>query len=365
MADTEFHYIDIDPEKLWDEAMRIYIANGGDVLYPGDEKEMLLRSAMVMGMTVLAKVENALRMDTLAHSTGEYLKIYGSKQSCYFIDAVAATAPVQITFPATGIKRTIPAGTELTADGAILYALTEDIEQTGGKQIISTTIICTTAGTVGNGLREGTQMQFVESSEAAAAILVIGDASGGVDAEEEEAYRQRIHDYGLAPVTTGPERAYESAARAVSPQIIDAKAMNDGDGEVGIYLILAEGADQGPIFYAVEQALSEITERPLTDHVQVHAAVQRPYALNVQVHYDSYAVKESAVREAVAEYQRWQDETISRAFDPDKLIALLYQIGCRRVRFLEGSGMDGSMEYTEILDREVCKGTIALTVVSE
>lgn len=364
MADTEFHYIDIDSEKLWDEAMRVYIDQGGDVLYPGDEKEMLLRSAMVLGMTVLAKVENALRMDTLTYAQGEYLKEYGKKRNCYYIEAVAATAPVKITLQPTGIARTIPAGTELTADGTILYTLQEDIEQTGAAQEIETTIICATAGTVGNGLREGTQMQFVESSEAAAAILVTGDASGGADAEDLEAYRQRIHDYGLASVTTGPSSIYESRAMEVSPQIIAARALNDGAGEVGIYLLLEDGADQERIFYSVEQALSAITERPLTDHVQAHAAAERAYTLNVEVRYDSYAVKESAVQDAIAAYQRWQDDTIGRAFDPGMLIAVLYQIGCRRVRFLEGSGMDGSVEYTEIGERERCKGEIVLTAVN-
>ena len=46
-------------------------------------------------------------------------------------------------------------------------------------------------------------------------------------------------------------------------------------------------------------------------------------------------------------------------------MAMLYQAGCERVQFLEGSGMDGgSAEYTEIDPNAHCKGTITLTVVN-
>lgn len=365
MADTEFHYIEIDSEELWDEAMQIYIEHGGDVLYPGDEKEMILRSALAFGITVLARVENALRMNTQTYAVREYLKEYGkNKKGCIYIDAVAATATVEITLQATGIQKTIPAGTKLTADGAILYAIESDIEQTGTAQRIETTIVCETPGTIGNGLRAGTQMQFVDGSDAYAEIVVIDAAHGGVDAEDEEAYRERIHDYGLAAVTTGPSAQYESIAMSVSPQIVAVRALNDGESEVGIYMILEDGADQDSIFNSVVQTLSDITTRPLTDHVQAHAATERAYTLNVEVYYSQYAGIGRDVTEAVEEYQRWQDNAIGRAFNPDKLIAQLYQAGCERVRFLEGSGMDGSIAYTEIGLRERCKGNIVLSVVN-
>jgi phage-related baseplate assembly protein len=309
-------------------------------------------------------VDSALRMDTLTYATGDYLKEYGLKRNCPYIEAVAATAPVQITFRATGASRTIPAGTELTADGTVLYALAEDIRQTGTAQVVNTTVVCETAGVIGNGLNEGAQLQFLESNDAVVTAIVTATASGGVDAEDEEVYRERIRNYGLSSVTTGPEALYESQARAVSSQIVDATAINDGGGEVGIYLILADGADQTSIFNSVSQALSAETTRPLTDHVVVHAATEKAYTLNVEVYYSQYAGIGDDVTAAIAEYQTWQDDRIGRAFNPDKLIAMLYQAGCERVRYTSGSGMDGSLEYTEIPANAHCKGTITPTVVN-
>ena len=366
MEDTELHYVNFDSETLWNEMMRTYIEAGGDILYPGDEKEILLRAVLSIAVSVMSKVDSGLRMDTLTYAVGEFLKEFGLKRNCVYIDAIAATAPVTLTFQATGMAQTLAAGTELTADGAVIYALTEDLEITGTAQEISTTVQCQTAGIIGNGLNEGAQLQFIEGVDGFVSAVVTENASGGVDAEEEETYRERIRNFGLASVTTGPEGRYESQTLAVSSQIIDAKAINDGGGEVGIYLILQEGADQSVIFRSVEQALSAITSRPMTDHVVVHAAGEATYTLNVKVWYSQYAGIGEDVTGAIDEYQTWQDNRIGRAFNPDKLIAMLYQAGCERVQFLDGSGMDGATapEYTEISADEHCKGTITLTVVN-
>ena len=367
MDSSETHYVTYDPDVVWDEMHRTYIQSGGDILYPGDEKEILLRAVLAIAVSIMAKVDSALRMDTLTYATGDYLKLYGEKRNCIYKDAVAAEAPITITFQATGISQTVEAGTELTADGTILWELTEDIAQTGTAQTVSTTIRCKTPGTAGNGLYSGAEMQFIQPVDGAVSAIVSADASGGVDAEDEEAYRERIRQYGLATVTTGPAQMYESLALKASTDIVDAKAINDGDGEVGIYLILASGASQTAVFNSVEQALSDITSRPLTDHVVVHEATAVSYTLNVKVWYSSYAGIGDDVVQAKNDYQAWQDNKIGRAFNPDKLVAMLYQAGCDRVQFLPGSGMGTepeSAEYTEIDPDEHCSGTITLTVVN-
>jgi len=43
MDNTEIHYLTYDPEEIFQEMNLAYIQAGGDILYPGDEKEMLLR----------------------------------------------------------------------------------------------------------------------------------------------------------------------------------------------------------------------------------------------------------------------------------------------------------------------------------
>ena len=48
MDNTELHYLTYDPEAIWDEMHDAYIEAGGEALYPGDEKEMLLRSVQAV-----------------------------------------------------------------------------------------------------------------------------------------------------------------------------------------------------------------------------------------------------------------------------------------------------------------------------
>ena len=68
---------------------------------------------------------------------------------------------------------------------------------------------------------------------------------------------------------------------------------------------------------------------------------------------------------AVSEYQEWQDNKIGRAFNPDKLIAMLYQAGATRAVIGSGSSFNGgTAEYTEIAESARCSGTISLAVMT-
>jgi hypothetical protein len=77
----------------------------------------------------------------------------------------------------------------------MIYVLSEDIEVTGTAQTIETTVTCQTPGTIGNGLNEGAQLQFIESVDGFVSAIVTETASGGVDAEDEEVYRERIRNH--------------------------------------------------------------------------------------------------------------------------------------------------------------------------
>lgn len=366
MNDKELHYIDLDANVLWDEMVNAYAEEGGDLLYPGDEKEMLLRGVQAISMIILAKVDNALRQDTLTYAVRDFLKEYGLKRNCKYIEAVPAEAEVTITLEQTDRIKNLPEGTLLTADGAVMWETTEDLYITGAAQTLTTTIRCRTAGTTGNGLTLGTEMQFPEGLEGLTGAIISVAGNGGIDAEDEEAYRERIRNYGLTTVTTGPATTYESRAMAVTSLILDARALNDGDDEVGIYLLLADGADFETISAAVLNALNPDDVRPMNDNVSVYAATDKAYTLNVKVWYESGKPLTQSVSDTIAEYQSWQDTRIGRAFNPDKLTAMLYQSGVERVQYITGSsGIDsGNIEYTTIPERARCKGTITPTIVT-
>lgn len=366
MDNTEIHYLTYDSDEMWQEMNLAYIDAGGDVLYPGDEKEMLLRGVQNILMLAFAGVDNALRMATLRYAQRDYLKIYGENRNCPYNEATPATATISITFRATGNTETIPAGETVTADGEVLYKLSSDVLDGGVAQTITCKVECTKAGAFGNGLLAGTQMQFVKSHDGVQSVYCTVDAAGGQDDEDFEAYRERIRTHGLTAVTTGPAEQYEAAAMAVTSEILDANAVKTSAGAVTVYLRLTDDASSAAIIAAVEDALTPKSVRPLTDSVTVLEATAVSYTLKVLYQASEGTDVASALEAAKDEYQAWQDQTIGRPFNPDKLMAMLYQAGATRVLWDDGSEFDdGDVEYTPIDENEYCSGTITLAVMSD
>ena len=365
MDDTELHYLTYDPDAIMADMIQAYIMAGGDLIYAGDEKEMLLRAVLQIIVQAFAGIDNALRMDTLRYAVRDYLDIYGEKRSCERIQARAARATAKITLAATGTARTIMAGTILTADGEVLYQTTEDLTATGSAQELTATIECMQTGSIGNGLTAGMSLQPLVPIDGAVSIVCLTGAAGGQDKETDNDYRERIRTFGLTRVSTGPKQQYESAAKAVSSEVVDARAVNLGGGQVCIYIITASDTGIEALLSAIQTALSDETMRPLTDTVTVQQATAIPYRLNVRYAYDGSGNIQTAVAEAVNEYQAWQERTIGRAFNPEKLAAMLYQAGATRVIWGEGSAFDeeGAVEYTEIEPDEYCRGEISLAVI--
>lgn len=363
--DGEIHYLSYDPEEIWKEMITAYVEAGGDILYPGDEKEMLLRGVQAIVTQVFAGVDAALRMDTLRYAVGEYLDIYGEKRNCTRIPAKASTCTVEIRFRASGMARTLAAGTALTADGERIYLLTDDVKQTGYEQTVRADVICRETGALGNGLLAGIRMQFMVPNPAVLSVYTTRDAGGGQDEEDDETYRERIRTFGLIGTTTGPQVQYERAAMSVTSEILDARALNLGNGIVGVYLLLASDTGASAILESVSEALNARDTRPLTDTVEVYRATQMPYVLNVKYAQETGSDITSAINNAVEKYQVWQEETIGRAFNPDKLMAMIYQAGAIRVSWGEGSNFDGgNVEYTAIAQNAHCKGTITMAVMN-
>lgn len=358
MDNTELHYISFDPDEIWSGMIDAYIDKGGDVLYPGDEKEMLLRGVQEILVRGFAAVDNALKMAVLDYAVGGYLDAYGSQRGCERLEAVAAQATVSITKNA-GAAMTIPKGTRLTADGAVIYEFGSDIYLAAGAGTTNAGIVCSEAGSIGNGLTAGTYMQMMVGIPRIAGITVLTNAGGGLDEEGDEEYRERIRTHGLANLTTGPAVQYETAAKAVTVNVADAKAVNGGAGIVNVYLILHDPSTAASDITKVVAALNDQTVRPLTDTVNVAQATAKTYTLKLE--YQSETDISADVSNAVAEYLEWQNFKVGRAFNPDKLMSAVYRAGAERVVWGAGSSFDGGdVEYTEIGNSERCSGTVTI-----
>ncbi|MDO4647639.1 MAG: baseplate J/gp47 family protein [Eubacteriales bacterium] len=362
MDNTELHYITYDSEEIWKEMMVNYVEAGGDIVYPGDEKEILLRGVLANVVQILAGVDNALRMQTLRYAAGDYLDALGENRGCERIKAKPAKATVMISTNPTGGSATLEAGTKMTADGVVFYQLDEDLELSGFKQSLTANISAVEAGTEGNGLISGTEMVLTITSPNVSRIVCTEAATGGAIKEDDASYRERIRTYGLASVTTGPSSQYETVVKAYSANVLDAKAINTGEGQVGVYVILKDETGKHTLLKNILETLNDKDTRPLTDKISVFEATDIPYVLNVEITSDRSSATAEAIAAAVEEYQEWQDNTVGRAFNPDRLMALLYQAGATRVVWGSGSNINSKdVTYTEIKESERCKGTINVT----
>ena len=366
MDSNELHYLTYDEAELWKAMVEAYLDAGGDILYPGDEKEMLMRGVEQILMQAFAGIDNALRMDTLRYAVRDYLDIYGEKRNCYRIQAQAATATVTIVTNATGAATTLAEGTSMTQDGSLFWTLDEDLALDGTAQTLTAAITAATPGAAGNGLLTGMTMDLVTPNPAVNSITVATDAGGGQNEEDDESYRERIRVYGLTTVTTGPEDQYERATMEVSSEIVDAAAVNGGAGKVNIFILPASDTGTAALIAAVEDALRAQDVRPLNDEVTVALATKKTYTLNMEYAVYTGQNVTAALEQAVDEYKAWQERTIGQAFNPDKLKAMMYAAGCNRVEIGTGSEFDGgTAEYTEIDEDEYCSGTITLAVIDD
>lgn len=356
MAD-EIFYIDTDADRIWQAMLMAYMQNGGDVLYPGNEKEMLLRGVLAMIVQTAANVDNALKMDTLRFAVRDYLDLYGEKRGCYRISAKPAGAMVTLQLTTDGASKYIPAGTQMTHDGVVLYALDDDVRANADVLQVTVHVTCTETGTGGNNLTEGTEMQLMNYQNLVNRAVVATMENTGRDAEDDESYRERIRLYGLGSVTTGPSARYEAAAKEVSKDIIDAKAVMTAPGTVTVYLLIGTEDGTEGIIRGVGTALDDEKTRPLTDLVHIAAAEKVGYRIFVK--YNAGSENEADIMKAIREYKEWQESRIGRAFNPDMLMSKLYQAGASRVQWGEGCTFDGgAFGYHELSAGQYCSGEI-------
>lgn len=386
VSDKEIHYLAYDPDAMWDEINRIYLESGGDVLFPGDEKEIILRCLLQVLVTAYAAHDNAARMRTVRYAVGDYLDLLGENMRVPRNKEQSAATTLRLTIQGGAGSVSIPKGALFSYNGLLTFQTTEaaaalaDIEPV----TLDISVECTTGGEVGNGIEAGTIFLPVESAATILRVETLTETTGGREREKDEDYRTRLLESTFSGAVTGPEMQYKSHAMAVSSGIMDASAVADSifDADVGttyglergqvlISLMFRDGvseADKQAISDAVYAALSPDDVRPLTDHVIVREAQSIPFKLHVR-----FLVREDAETDAIekimaaaAEYKAWQCGAIGRAFDPYKLTSMLYNAGCARVEIAEESVFNGGEAgYTRIGKTHYLSGSVEMEEIND
>lgn len=388
-ADTTIHYLSCDPEAMWDEMNRIYRENGGDILFAGDEKSILLRTVQQALVTAYAAFDNAARMRTLRYAVGDYLDLIAEKMRLKRNPEEPATTRLKVTIRDAVGSVSIPAGSLFSFNGILTFETTEYAATiTAGEEV--TLIIpaqCTEPGEAGNGLEAGTTLNPIEATAHIVRVETVSETTGGREREDDEAFRARLLESTFTDTVTGPALMYNAKAMSVSSGIIDASAVADntfapGSPEIGVEYGLERGqvlvtllfgdtvseVDKRTITDAVYETLRRDDERPLTDCLIVQEAGVMEFSLHVR-----YMIREGAATDAVtgimaavAEYREWQTTKIGRAFDPYKLTSMLYNAECSRVEITDESTVDGQpCRYMQIPKTKRLIGEITMEEITD
>ncbi|MGI6436417.1 MAG: baseplate assembly protein [Syntrophomonadaceae bacterium] len=344
------------------DIITLYEAIAERKLAPGDPVRLFLQAIAALIAQQRLLIDYAAKQNLLAYASGDYLDHIGAIVRTERIPAQPSVTTLKFTLSTAQPQAVvIPAGTRVTPDGQVFFAVLTDTTVAAGTLQIDVYAECTIEGTVGNGWQIGQINQLVDPLLWIIQVQNITVSSGGSDIESDDNYRQRIYEAPESFSVAGPEGAYKYWARTASNLISDVAVYSPAAGQVEIRPLLKDGEiPSQEILDAVTAICNSRSIRPLTD--QVIVAV--PQVVNYDVTIEYYVEKDRAteasaiqvaVTEAVNGYIAWQKERLGRDINPSELIARVMGAGAKRTTVT-------SPVFTQVQPYQVAvAGTVTVT----
>ncbi len=331
-------FVDANPEEMEIHILDIVEGLLERKLARADPLRLFLLGVEALLIQQRLLFDQMAKMNLLACARGGYLDHIGALVGTERLPAAPATATMKLTLSAVREQAVIiPKGARITAGDNIYFALNENAIIPMGELSVLTTATCTENGERGNGYLPGEISRIVDPVPFWAAAENTTKSEGGADVEDDEAYRERIHEAPEKFSTAGPTLAYEYHAKAASALIADLYPDSPAPGEVVIYPLLKGGIIPGEeILSIVREKLDDRSIRPLTDKVSVKAPESVKYDVDAVYYIDrSDATEATAIQIqaglAVQEFIAWQKEKLGRDINPTELYYRLRAAGVKRV----------------------------------
>ena len=337
MKVPEINFATADAQTMLTGAIKIVEESLGRTIERADPIRLLLDAFISIIIQQRLLIDEAAKMNLLAFSKGEYLDRLGDLVGVERLPASSATTTVEVELSAARESATIiNAGTRVTADDTVYFALDEPLVFAAGETKKTAQATCTTAGEVGNGYAAGELDKIVDPQAFLLSIKNITTSAGGADVESDDSLRDRIHTAPESYSVAGSEGAYKFHAKSVNPSITDVAIDSPNPGEVDVYVLTKDGLPAQEVLEAVDEYLNAKTIRPLTDLVTIKSPTVEEYAVDLSYYINredaTYAAQICAAAEAaVDEYITWQGGKIGRDLNPDELIQRLKNVGVKRV----------------------------------
>ena len=371
-------FITTDAEKIYNTILESFENNLQEPLYPGDERRLFVESGIIPVVVALFnKMDDAAKQRTLKNARGVVLDALGERVNCSRLDKGAALTTLQFNLAAVRtVDTVIPKGTRATADSTVYFAADESVIIRAGELSVTVTATATTGGAAGNNFAIGAISTIVDAVPFVSGVTNLNVTVGGDDGEpypEEDggdgdnAYRERIKLAVTAYSTAGSGPAYEYHTRSVSAQIKDVKVISEQvAGTVDIYVVGENGEDLSEsIIKAINDKLNRKDVRPLNDLVRVNNPEKVEFDINI-----NYSVSQSDEAEAITniegsggaieQYIKYQQESIGRDINPDKLHLLCLRPGDNKTGCYFAKIT--SPTYTTLKDSQIAKWSGKLNV---
>ena len=354
LADVEF----VNADK--DAVVAALMADYKEIVKRSPAKGDPVRLFLLVVAESIVRMRNAInytgKQNLLKYAEGDHLDHLGSFLDTPRLEAVEAVTTIKVTLSSARERNTeIPAGTRVSNGDRLYFALSEDGVVPAGQTEILLPASCMETGEIGNDYMAGEISTIVDPIPYVSQMTNITKTEGGSDREEDDHYRERIHEAPEKFSTAGSAGAYRYWAMTASALISDVKPYGpeESPGTVELYVLLENGGiPEEEILQKVLNAVSadEKGVRPLTDYVKALPPNIVDYDINVEYYISKDAdatATEKAAETAIDEYVLWQKTKLGRDINPDELLYRLKSInGVKRARIL-------SPLFVELDDRQV------------
>lgn len=286
MSADAVRLVDEDPVAITTELVRAYEAAAGKTLYPAQIERLFIDLMAYRETLVRALINDVARQNLVAFARAPMLDFLGELVGVARLPAQPARTTLRFTRPgASGAATLIPAGTLVQAAPGLHFASVLDAIIPAGVagQFADTPAACDTPGSVGNGFLPGALATPLSLLPDRVVVTNLAVTSAGAEPEGDERLRERIR---LAPEmfsTAGPRLAYQYAAMAASPLVIDVAVTSPTPGAVCLYPLTTTGLPSPELKALVLAAASAEDVRPLCDQVSVADPVAVPFAVDAQL----------------------------------------------------------------------------------
>ena len=274
------------------ETVADYERRAGKVLQPAHIERLIINTFAYRETLLRAQVNEAYRQQHPRFATGLMLDLCGDDVGTPRLDAQSALTTLRFQAAlSAGEQIPVPKGTLVWA-GQVSFATTEAGMLSAQTPAVELAAECTQTGLSGNGWSAGQINTLSERLHPVTDVTVANTtvSAGGSEAEDDEAYRERILLAFESFSVAGPVGAYQYWARQASAAVADVHVANARDGagnpiggRVAVTVLAKDGLPSAELLAKVQTALSAEDRRPLCDTISVAAPQAVDYTLDAEL----------------------------------------------------------------------------------